>query len=82
MEFEVLTGAGQLIARCRISGPRVNVAATESNIAHMIAGTPAITNRLPMRKPGAAETGLSISRAPRGIRAIRRRPGDTLSALP
>ena len=38
-----------------------------------IVGTPAITCTLPSEKPGAALTGFSISVAPSGMRAMRRR---------
>jgi hypothetical protein len=37
----------------------------------MILGTPAITITLPMTKPGACDTGLLISSAPSGMRAMR-----------
>ena len=41
----------------------------------MITGTPAMTNTLPIWKPGARLTGLSISRAPAGMSAMRSRAG-------
>ncbi len=41
----------------------------------MMRGTPAITNTLPIWKPGAALTGLSIRVAPSGVRVMRRRAG-------
>ena len=42
-------------------------------MAFMIFGTPAMTKTLPIWKPGAFETGLSISVAPSGMRAMRMR---------
>ena len=38
-----------------------------------MARTPAITNRLPMRMPGAPDMRLGISSAPSGVRAMRSR---------
>ena len=42
-------------------------------MARKTSGTPAITWVAPMEKPGAADTALSISVAPTGMRAMRRR---------
>src|ERR1700688_2261514 len=39
----------------------------KSSMACMTAGTPARTNTLPMRKPGAREIGFSMRSAPRGM---------------
>ena len=49
--------------------PALSVGTTLSSMAWKIAGTPAMTWTLPIRKPGATETGLSIWSAPRGMRA-------------
>ena len=49
------------------------VGSTLATIAAKMFGTPAITCTLPMVKPGAMLTGLSISAAPSGMRAMRRR---------
>ena len=42
-------------------------------MARKISGTPAMTCTLPSEKPGALDTGLSMSAAPSGMRAMRRR---------
>jgi len=47
----------------------------------MMLGTPAMTWTLPMRNPGAFETGLAIRSAPNGIRAMRRRASFRSSGL-
>ena len=51
--------------------PFVSRVATSSIMAFMIFGTPAMTKTLPIWKPGAFDTGLSMSVAPTGIRAMR-----------
>ena len=48
-----------------------------SSMARMMIGTPAITCTLPMRKPGAALTELTMRSAPSGMRAILRRASLT-----
>jgi hypothetical protein len=45
----------------------------------MIDGTPGRTWTLPIRKPGATLTGLSISSAPSGVSAILSRASFTFS---
>ncbi len=63
------SGQGTVALSSRV--PVASVGSTLSSMAWKIAGTPAITWTLPMRKPGATETGLSIGSAPSGMRAIR-----------
>src|SRR6266496_3076542 len=53
--------------------PMLSLGATSSSIACMIEGTPAITITLPIQKPGAPDTLLSMSSAPLGMRVMRRR---------
>ena len=52
------------------------------NIACTIIGTPANTKTLPIWKPGAIETGLSISVAVSGMRAMRWRAGVKIAGSP
>ena len=47
----------------------------------MMRGTPAITITLPMKKPGARETGLSTRSAPAGMRAMRSLAGVRSASL-
>ena len=53
--------------------PILSLGATSSSIACMIEGTPAITITLPIQKPGAPDTLLTIRSAPLGRRVMRRR---------
>ncbi len=55
----------------RSLAPVLSVGTTLSSIAWKIDGTPAITWTLPILKPGATETGLSMWLAPTGMRAMR-----------
>ncbi len=55
--------------------PPVSRGSSPATIASNTAGTPAITCTLPRLKPGAFDTGFSISSAPSGIRAMRSRAG-------
>ncbi len=57
----------------RMVAPTERRGATASSIACMIAGTPAMAMTFSTMKPGAFEIGFSISSAPDGIRAMRRR---------
>ena len=59
--------AGRRAASRESSGrPPVSRGSSPATIASKTAGTPAITCTLPSEKPGALETGLSISAAPVG----------------
>ena len=53
--------------------------AISSNIACMIAGTPANTYTFSIRNPGAWLTGFLTSAAPSGMRAMRRRASFSMS---
>ena len=61
------------IASDSMRRPPFSVGASASSMARMITGTPAMTWTLPILKPGAALTALTIRSAPSGIRAIRSR---------
>ena len=63
----------QALLALALAAPPTSVGAIPSNIACMMEGTPAITWTLPIRKPGALLTGLSISVAPTGAFAMRSR---------
>src|SRR5262249_53901966 len=52
--------------------PILSLGATSSCMACMIEGTPAITIKLPIQKPGAPDTLLRMSSAPFGMRIMRR----------
>ena len=71
---------GQCTVAESILVPVFSVGTTLSSMAWKIDGTPAMTWTLPMRKPGAIETGLSIWSAPRGMRAMRLRA--SLNSMP
>ncbi|MNC86935.1 hypothetical protein D3C83_26250 [compost metagenome] len=65
----------------RIGAPPTRRSVMPSNIACMMLGTPGSTNTFSSWNPGAPLTGLSMSRAPAGISAMRsraslRRPGS------
>ena len=66
---------GHETAALMIACPAGSVSITLPTMAWNTAGTPAMTKTLSMRKPGATETSLSISVAPSGVRAMRRRAG-------
>ncbi len=62
-----------LTVRDRMGGPPTSRCFSPPNIACMIDGTPAMTKTLPIWKPGAVLTGLSIRLAPCGTWAMRSR---------
>ena len=66
-------------ARAARSAPPFSRGFRPANIACRIEGTPGRTWTLPMVKPGATLTGLSISSAPSGVSAIFIRAGLTFS---
>ena len=67
---------------CDNSGaPPVRVGSTLATIASKTDGTPARTWTFSMVNPGAAETGLSISVAPCGMRAMRSRAAFSSSPV-
>ena len=72
-------GADTVTVRERTAAPPFSRGFSPANIACMIDGTPASTWTLPMVKPGATLTGLSISSAPSGVSAIFIRAGLTFS---
>ncbi len=75
------SGRWQETVRASIGRPPFRSCFTASNIACITRGMPAMTKTLPMRKPGARDTGLRMSEAPSGVCAILSRASLSSSGL-
>ena len=78
-ECRVVPDVEDEIVRASIFSPPASIGSSSRTIACMIFGTPGRTWTFSTRKPGATETGLSISSTPSGMSAIDIRSSLTRS---